>query len=175
MGESRGSIAFFTSYGPPVPLDIFCCPVPALSRQSEIHLTDGLSYNYNCQPIPLSALKTIIKRLRLAPEAIIDDDVDSGRLTGLVFVSEREHNLETLYVALRFIATGEVKVFSFANIYTLFVWLISHQPAVLFSQNKSATSNQPAVLLSQNKPAPVISHQPNEHAAMVLTCLVVPV
>jgi hypothetical protein len=24
----------------------------------------------------------------------------------------------------------------------LFVWLISHQPTVLFSQNKSATSNQ---------------------------------
>jgi hypothetical protein len=46
----------------------------------------------------------------------------------------------------------------------LFAWLISHQPAVLFSQNKSATSNQTAVLFSQNKPAPVISHQPNEQA-----------
>jgi hypothetical protein len=42
---------------------------------------------------------------------------------------------------------------------TLFVWLISHQPAVLFSQNKSGTSNQSAVLSSQNKPAPAISHQ----------------
>jgi hypothetical protein len=31
----------------------------------------------------------------------------------------------------------------------LFVWLISHQPAVLFSHNKSTTSNQPAVLFSQ--------------------------
>jgi hypothetical protein len=49
-------------------------------------------------------------------------------------------------------------------IIALFVWLISHQPAVLFSQDKSATSNQPAVLFSQNKPAPVISHQPNEQA-----------
>jgi hypothetical protein len=38
--------------------------------------------------------------------------------------------------------------------------LISHQPAVLFSQNKSATSNQPTILFSQNKSAPVISHQP---------------
>jgi hypothetical protein len=62
---------------------------------------------------------------------------------------------------------------------SLFVWLISHQPAVLFSQNKPATSNQPAVLFSQNKPAtsnqpavlfsqnksaPAISHQPNEQA-----------
>jgi hypothetical protein len=46
----------------------------------------------------------------------------------------------------------------------LFVWLISHQPAVLFSQNKSAISNQPAVLFSQNKSAPAISYQPNEHA-----------
>jgi hypothetical protein len=33
----------------------------------------------------------------------------------------------------------------------MFVWLINHQPAVFFSQNKPATSNQPAVLLSQNK------------------------
>jgi hypothetical protein len=46
----------------------------------------------------------------------------------------------------------------------LFVWLISHQPAVLFSQNKSAISNQPTVHFSQNKPAPVISHQPTEQA-----------
>jgi hypothetical protein len=46
----------------------------------------------------------------------------------------------------------------------LFAGLISHQLAVLFSQNKPATSNQPAILLSQNKPAPTISHQPNERA-----------
>jgi hypothetical protein len=46
----------------------------------------------------------------------------------------------------------------------LFAWLISHQPAVLFSQNKPATSNQPTVLFSQNKLAPAISHQPNEQA-----------
>jgi hypothetical protein len=45
----------------------------------------------------------------------------------------------------------------------MFVWLISHQPTVIFSQNKPATNNQPAVLFSQNKPAPAISHQPNEH------------
>jgi hypothetical protein len=44
----------------------------------------------------------------------------------------------------------------------LFAWLISHQPAELFSQSKSTTSSQPAVLFSQNKPAPAISHQPNE-------------
>jgi hypothetical protein len=46
----------------------------------------------------------------------------------------------------------------------MFVWLISHQPAVLFSQNKPATSNQPAVLSSHNKSAPAISHQLNEQA-----------
>jgi hypothetical protein len=48
--------------------------------------------------------------------------------------------------------------------FALFAWLISHQPAVLFSQNKPATSNQPAILFSQNKPAPAISHQPTEQA-----------
>jgi hypothetical protein len=47
---------------------------------------------------------------------------------------------------------------------SLFAWLISHQPTVLFSHNKPATSNQPAVLFSQNKPAPAISHQPTERA-----------
>jgi hypothetical protein len=46
----------------------------------------------------------------------------------------------------------------------LFVWLISHRPAVLFSQNKSIISNKPTVLFYQNKPAPAISHQPNEQA-----------
>jgi hypothetical protein len=48
--------------------------------------------------------------------------------------------------------------------YILFARLISHQPAVLFSQNEPATSNQPAVLFSQNKPAPATSHQPTEPA-----------
>jgi hypothetical protein len=47
---------------------------------------------------------------------------------------------------------------------SLFVWLISHQPAVLFSQNKPATCNQPTVLFSHNKSAPAISHQPHEQA-----------
>jgi hypothetical protein len=44
----------------------------------------------------------------------------------------------------------------------LFVWLINHQPAVLFSQNKSAISNQTTVLFSQNKATPTISHQSTE-------------
>jgi hypothetical protein len=42
--------------------------------------------------------------------------------------------------------------------YALFAWLISHQPAVLFSQNKSATNNQPAVLFLSAQTS--ISHQP---------------
>jgi hypothetical protein len=49
----------------------------------------------------------------------------------------------------------------------VFVWLISHQPAVLFSQNKLAISNQPTTLFSQNKPAPAISHPPNEQAGVL--------
>jgi hypothetical protein len=48
----------------------------------------------------------------------------------------------------------------------LFAWLISHQPAVLFSRNKPAISNQSTVLFSQNEPAPAISHQPTEQAAI---------
>jgi hypothetical protein len=44
---------------------------------------------------------------------------------------------------------------------TLFAWLISHQPAILFSQNKPATSNQPSIQTST-------SHQPNEQVARLL-------
>jgi hypothetical protein len=54
--------------------------------------------------------------------------------------------------------------------FALFAWLISHQTAVLFSQNKSATSNQPTVLFSQTKPAPAVSHQPNEQAEFLSSC-----
>jgi hypothetical protein len=58
---------------------------------------------------------------------------------------------------------------------SLFVRLISHQQAVIFSQNKPATSNQSAVLFSQNKSAPVISHQPNEQAvSSFLGCRAIP-
>jgi hypothetical protein len=58
---------------------------------------------------------------------------------------------------------------------SLFVRLISHQPAVLFfselfSHNKPATSNQPIVFFSQNKSAPAISYQPNEQAANRVYC-----
>ncbi|KAF2307538.1 hypothetical protein GH714_029627 [Hevea brasiliensis] len=117
MAEERGSIAFFATYKPPMQLDIFSCTVSPTSRHDELHMTDGLSYNYNCQVIPPEALKTIIKRPKLASEAN-EADVDSGILSGLVFVSERDKNLETLHIALRF--TDKVKVFSFADVYGTF-------------------------------------------------------
>jgi hypothetical protein len=55
------------------------------------------------------------------------------------------------------------------SIAALFVSLINHPSAVLFSQNKPVISNQPAVFLSQNKPTPAISHQPNEQAEHLWT------
>jgi hypothetical protein len=55
-----------------------------------------------------------------------------------------------------------LKIWLFREANALFVWLISHEPAVLFSQNKPATSNQPTVLFSQKKSASATSNQPNE-------------
>jgi hypothetical protein len=40
----------------------------------------------------------------------------------------------------------------------LFVWIISHQPAVLFSQSKTAITNQPAVFFLSEQTS--TSHQP---------------
>uniref|UniRef100_A0A0D3FJL4 Uncharacterized protein n=1 Tax=Oryza barthii TaxID=65489 RepID=A0A0D3FJL4_9ORYZ len=117
-GESRGSIAFFATYRPPVPLDVFSCPVapPPSSPRDELHLTDGVSYNHSCRPIPAAALRALLQRPKLASEATTAD-VDAGRITGLVFVSERDRGLETLHVALRFVAGGKFKVLSLGNIY----------------------------------------------------------
>jgi hypothetical protein len=56
----------------------------------------------------------------------------------------------------------------------MFAWLISHQPTVLFSQNKSANTNQPAVLFSQNKSASATSHQPNEQTNTCMLGLFAP-
>jgi hypothetical protein len=41
------------------------------------------------------------------------------------------------------------KNFTTFSTFGLFAWLISHQPAVLFSHNKPVITNQPAVLLSE--------------------------
>ncbi|KAH7854203.1 hypothetical protein Vadar_011342 [Vaccinium darrowii] len=117
--EKRGSIAFFTTYRSPLPLDIFSCPLEPTSKHDELHMTDGVSYNYNGQVIPSAALKTILKRPKLASEGK-EADVNSGRLSGMVFVSERG-NLETLYIALRFNDNPPtVKVFSFADVFGTF-------------------------------------------------------
>jgi hypothetical protein len=69
------------------------------------------------------------------------------------------------YIVINGIRTSIANSCLATSTFALFAWLISHQPTVLFSQNKSATSNQPAVLFSHNKPAPAISHQPTEQAA----------
>ena len=83
-------------------------------------MTDGDSYNYDAQVIPPAALKTMLKRPKLASEATASD-VDSGRVTGMIMVSERTHNLETLHIALRFNDdTPKVKVFNFAEVYGTF-------------------------------------------------------
>ena len=86
-------------------------------------MTDGVSYNYNGQQIPSAALKTILKRPKFASLQGTEADVDSGRLSGMVFVSERDpSNLETLHIALRFNdkPVPEVKVHSFAEVFGTF-------------------------------------------------------
>jgi hypothetical protein len=45
---------------------------------------------------------------------------------------------------------------------------LAYQPPAnsTFLSEQTSTSNQPVVLFSQTKPAPAISHQPNEQAAV---------
>ncbi|GJN40484.1 hypothetical protein PR202_gb29699 [Eleusine coracana subsp. coracana] len=115
--SKHGSIAAFTTYRPPLPWDIFSCPIPPSSDNDEQQLADGISYNYNCRSIPVMALKALIaKKPDLASECgATADDVEQGRAIGLVFVSERDNGLETLHVALR--CNDRVKVLSLAEIY----------------------------------------------------------
>ncbi|XP_028122712.1 uncharacterized protein LOC114319849 [Camellia sinensis] len=101
VAEERGSIAFSTTYRPPVPLDVFSCPLRPTSKQDELPMTDEENYNYNGQEISSAALKTILKRENLASEGK-EADVNIGRLSGMVFVSERQEGLELLHIALRF-------------------------------------------------------------------------
>ena len=82
-------------------------------------MTDGKSYNYNGQLIPSEALKIILKRPKLAWfSSLNEDDINSGRLSGMVFISERD-NLETLQIALRW-NENPPKVFSFADVFGTF-------------------------------------------------------
>jgi hypothetical protein len=114
MAESRGCIASFATYRPPLPVDLFSCPVRPSSPNGEQNLTDGVSYDCNGRPIPAAAL--VAKKPELASECDARaEDVEKGHATGITFVSEREDGLETLHVALRF--NGVVKVLSLADIY----------------------------------------------------------
>ncbi|CAL4979367.1 unnamed protein product [Urochloa decumbens] len=124
MGEGRGNIAFFGTYRPPVPLDIFSRAAnPSGHGQDELLLTDGESYNQNGQPIPPAALREILAFLGKDPKLAAElgetkpEDANTGRVTGLLFVSERDNGLETLHVALRFSADDTVKVLRLADIY----------------------------------------------------------
>ncbi|KAI3850992.1 hypothetical protein MKX03_014417 [Papaver bracteatum] len=97
--EKRGNIALFSTYRSPAPLDIFSCPISPTSSQDELRMTDGKSYNYNGTEIPPEALMKIFTYTSLTGYGN-QDDVDSGRITGMVFVSERD-SLELLHIALR--------------------------------------------------------------------------
>jgi hypothetical protein len=54
--------------------------------------------------------------------------------------------------------------------FSQFAWFISLQAVIIFSHNQPVTSKQPAILFSQNKSAPAINHQPNEHAYSLVHC-----
>ncbi|XP_044436742.1 uncharacterized protein [Triticum aestivum] len=118
MVENRSTIAFFGTFRPAVALDLFSCPVnpTTTSAPDEQRLTDGKSYNQNGQAITPAALKELLAKNSPALAGVATpDDVDKGRVTGIVFVSERDNGLETLHVALR--AAGKTTVVSLADIY----------------------------------------------------------
>ncbi|KAJ6848493.1 uncharacterized protein M6B38_274750 [Iris pallida] len=94
--EKRGSISFFSTYRPPVALDIFSCVVSQTPKGDQVLLTDGRSYNYNGRVIPPAALKHPKLMANCEGE---EAGVKSGPQSGMVFVSERT-GLETLHIAL---------------------------------------------------------------------------
>ncbi|KAI3911232.1 hypothetical protein MKW92_029605 [Papaver armeniacum] len=118
--ERRGSIAFFSTYRPPVPLDIFSCPIPPTSSRDELHMTDGKSYNYSSTEISPEALMKIFTYTSLTGYGS-QADVYSGRLTGMIFVSERE-NLELLHIGLRHndVSPPKVKIHSLGEVLNRF-------------------------------------------------------
>lgn len=116
MAEKRGSIGFFSNHRPPVPLDIYSVPIePRPDQEDEVCLTDGKSYNFNGQAIKPNSLISILNRLELATFEATDDDVKSGRVSGMLFVSERKDNLETLHIAIRTSNDDHVKVFNLSD------------------------------------------------------------
>ncbi|CAL5387761.1 unnamed protein product [Camellia sinensis] len=118
VAAKRGSIAFSATYRPPVPLNIFSCSYRPRSKENKHVMTDGENYNYNGQEISSAALKTILKREKLASEGKVTD-VNSGHLTGMVFVSERQGGLELLHIALRYNdnPSPKPKVFCLADVF----------------------------------------------------------
>ncbi|KAL9233678.1 hypothetical protein vseg_008642 [Gypsophila vaccaria] len=121
MEEERGTIAFFATYRPPVPLDIYSSPYKPTKPSDETLMTDGQNYNYNAQVIPPAALKTILRSKKLATAAT-ESDIEAGRVTGLLFVSERTNNLETLHIGIQFHdgQNSKFEAFNFAEAYGSF-------------------------------------------------------
>ncbi|KAH9605430.1 hypothetical protein KSS87_001025 [Heliosperma pusillum] len=115
MAQKLGSIGFFTTYRPPLPVDLYSLSTIPSPSELTVGLTDGKSYNYNGQVIPPAALKLMLKRPMLASVAA-EADVDSGRLFGLIMGSERSNGLETLHIVLRLRDKSPV-IFSFAEVY----------------------------------------------------------
>ncbi|KAL5716295.1 hypothetical protein ACHQM5_018010 [Ranunculus cassubicifolius] len=117
--EKRGSIAFSSTHRSPVPLDIFSSPLQVTSSQDELRMTDKKSYNYNGQEIPSDALVKILKYTNLAflgNEA----DVNSGSLSGMIFISERE-DLELLHISLHYKDNPpRIRVYSLAEVFRKF-------------------------------------------------------
>ncbi|MCL7040390.1 hypothetical protein MKW94_029543 [Papaver nudicaule] len=122
MGENkRGSIAFFATYRPPVPLDIFACPLSLTepSDNDELSLIDDKQdqYNYNGREIPKDALKKLLKHTKLSSKSEAKEvDIDNGLISGIVFVSER-NRLELLHIALRFKSPPKVEVYCLSEIF----------------------------------------------------------
>ncbi|KAI3924600.1 hypothetical protein MKW92_047269 [Papaver armeniacum] len=119
--HKKSSIDFFATYRTPVPLDIYSCPrsLPEMSENDELLMIDDNKgeYNYNGREIPKDALKKLLKHTELKFKSEgKEDDVDKGRLSGIVFVSERK-GLELLHVALRFESPSKVEVFCLADIF----------------------------------------------------------
>jgi len=81
-------------------------------------------YNYNGRAIPPATLKSILREVQLPDVNATESDVDSGRVSGLVFISERTNGLETLHLALLFNNTTdsvpEIQVFNFAEVFGTF-------------------------------------------------------
>ncbi|KAK9689319.1 hypothetical protein RND81_09G052000 [Saponaria officinalis] len=115
MAHNLGSVGFFSTYRPPLPLDLFSLPMRTPPKHREVHLTDGKSYNYNGRMIPPAALKLMLSRPPLRHIAT-EADVDSGRISGLLLVSERTIGLETLHIALKLPDSRPI-VFDFADVY----------------------------------------------------------